>query len=275
MKNILIPTDFSECANAASEYAIQFAKTANAEVHYLHLLSSSIDWVKLPKEKEKLYPEIRESIGHAKTELSKWVKKSEASGVKAQQSLTFNTGKEEILRHFKDHTHDFLIMGSNGAKGWQEKLIGSNAQQIIRNASVPVLIIKKPVFNPIKNILFISDFTDVSKDSFHTLIHFADLLEADIDLLFVNTPNQFRETAETSQNMDSVMAHCSREKSCKRNVINAKTIEDGIKDFTVKKPMDLIAISTHGKSGLRQLFSPSIAEKIANHTLLPLLSIKL
>lgn len=275
MKNILIPTDFSDCANVASDYAIQFAKTANAEVHFLHLFSTPIDWVKLPKHKEKLYPEIRQSIAHAKTELSKWVKESETNGVKAQQSLTFNTGKEEILRHLKDHIHDFLIMGSNGAKGWQEKLIGSNAQQIIRNASVPVLIIKKSIFSPIKNILFVSDFTDVSRDSFHTLTDFADLIEAHIDLLFVNTPNQFTETLEISRNMNGVITHCNREKACTKNIINATSIKDGIKDFVAEKPMDLIAISTHGKSGLQQILSPSIAEKIANHTQLPLLSIKL
>lgn len=273
MKKILIPTDFSDCANAASEYAIQLAQIAQAEINFLHLFSTPIDWVRLPKEKEKLYPEIRHAIAGAKTELSNWVKKTEKNGIKAQQSLTFNTGKEEILRYFKDHSHDFLIMGSNGAKGWQEKLIGSNAQQIIRNASVPVLIIKQPVFEPIKNILFVSDFTDVSRDSFHTLTDFADLIKAHIDLLFINTPNQFRETTETSRNMDGVMTHCNREKSCTKNIINAKSIEDGIKDFMAEKPMDLIGICTHGKSGLQQIFSPSIAESIANHTQLPFLSI--
>lgn len=275
MKKILILTDFSDCANASSEYAIQLAQKAQVEINFLHLFSTPIDWVKLPMEKEKLYPETRHAITQAKGQLNSWVKKAEAGDVKAQQSLAFNTGKEEILRHFNNYHHDFLVMGSHGAKGLHEKLIGSNAQLMIRNASVPVLIIKKSVFEPIKNILFVSDFTDVSRDSFHTLTHFADVIEAHIDLLFVNTPNQFTESAETSQNMDKVMTHCNREDSCTRNVINAASVEEGINNFMVGKPMDLIAICTHGKSGLQQLFSPSIAEKIANHTLLPLLSIKL
>ena len=57
--------------------------------------------------------------------------------------------------------------------------------------------------------------------------------------------------------------------------MNANTVEQGVNDFTNSKAIDLIAICTHGKSGLRQLFSPSITEELANHTLLPLLSIKL
>ena len=84
-----------------------------------------------------------------------------------------------------------------------------------------------------------------------------------------------KESKETSQNMDNVMTHCNRVKSCTCNVINASTIEEGKRNFIIEKPIDLIAICTHGKSSLRQIFSPSIAEKVANHSLLPLLSIKL
>ena len=275
MKKILVPTDFSDCANAASDYAIQLAKMSKAEIHFFHLQFTAVDWVKLSKEKEKRYPETLKAIGHAKSELSKWVDKAKAQGLKAERMLVFDSGMEEILHHLKKQHHDFLVMGSHGVKGIQEKVVGSNAQMLIRNSEVPVLIIKNPVFSPVKNILFVSDFTDVSKDSFHTLTHFADVLEADIDLLFVNTPRRFKETTETSKNMDEVMMHCNRAESCQRNIISAASVEDGIKDFILQKPMDLIAICTHGKSGLLQLFSPSIAEKIASHTILPLMSIKL
>ena len=96
-----------------------------------------------------------------------------------------------------------------------------------------------------------------------------------IFLFFLKTPKKFKESVETGKNMDLVMTHCNRANSCTRNIINAISVEEGIKDFITEKPMDLIAICTHGKSGFQQLFSPSIAEKIANHTILPLLSIKL
>lgn len=275
IKNILVPTDFSDCANAASAFAIHLAQKAGAGVHFLHLQHTPVNWVKLSKEKEKRYPETLRAIGHAKSELSGWVRKTKEAGLQAERFLVFDSGEEEIRRHLEAHQHDFLVMGSHGVQGLEESLIGSNAQQILRKASVPVLVIKKTVSRPIKNILFVSDFTDVSSASFHTLIHFADLIEAHIDLLFVNTPNQFTESAETNKNMDRLMIHCNREDSCTRNIINAATVEDGVRDFNQERSMDLIAICTHGKSGLQQLFSPSIAEKIANHSMLPVLSIRL
>ncbi len=49
-------------------------------------------------------------------------------------------------------------------------------------------------------------------------------------------------------------------------------------DFAIqlaKKPVDLIAICTHGRKGLQRLFSPSIAERLANQCERPLWSIRL
>ncbi len=275
MKNILILTDFSEHANIASEYAIELAKKATAEVNFLHLQKTPIDWVKLSKEKEKNYPDTKQAISNSKNELSKWVKKSEEKGITAHQSQIYNTTIGDMLSNTIGKDFDFIIMGSYGAKGLKEKIVGSNAQYVIRNSPIPVLILKNSIHEPIKNILFVSDFTDVSKESFHTLTGFADTIDAHIDLLFVNTNSDFKESSETKENMDNLMTHCNRKDVCTKNIIRASSIEDGVNTFIKTKPIDFLAICTHGKSALKQLFTPSIAEKLANHSELPLLSIKL
>ena len=87
IKNILVPTDFSACANAASAFAIQLAQKAGAGVHFLHLQHTPVNWVKLPKEKEKRYPETLRAIGPAKSELSGWVRKTKKAGVQAERVL--------------------------------------------------------------------------------------------------------------------------------------------------------------------------------------------
>ena len=275
MKHILIPTDFSDCANAASEYALEMADLTTAKVEFLHLLSTPVDWVKLPLEKEKNYPETKKQIGHAQAELQQWAKQARKKNIDVSHSLVFNQSKDEIFRHLDEHHCDFIIMGSHGAQGIREVIIGSNAQEVIRKSNVPVLIVKNKIQLPIKNILFVSDFMDVSKEAYHKVLNFAAIVKAHIELLSVNTPNEFVQSKETDRNMDELLQYCSRKDACTKNVMNANTVEQGVNDFTNSKAIDLIAICTHGKSGLRQLFSPSITEELANHTLLPLLSIKL
>ena len=57
MKNILVPTDFSETANRAADIAIAIAEKSGAEIHFLHLQITPVPWVKLDKEKEQRFPE--------------------------------------------------------------------------------------------------------------------------------------------------------------------------------------------------------------------------
>ena len=54
MKNILVPTDFSVVADVASEYALKIAEKAKAEIHFLHIQYTPIEWVNLIWERKKL-----------------------------------------------------------------------------------------------------------------------------------------------------------------------------------------------------------------------------
>lgn len=57
MKNILVPTDFSENCTKAADLGIKMAKLFNSEIHFYHLIHTPVDWVKLDKQKEKRFPE--------------------------------------------------------------------------------------------------------------------------------------------------------------------------------------------------------------------------
>ena len=63
-------------------------------------------------------------------------------GLKAQEFLVFDKGREEIDKHIKHHKHDFIVMGSHGANGLKQ-VLGSNTQKVVRNSPVPVLVVKK------------------------------------------------------------------------------------------------------------------------------------
>lgn len=275
MKKILVPTDFSECANTAADYAIDLAERAGAEVHFLHLLATPSDWIGLSKEQESKYPETLRAIADAKSQLSEWVKKAEHQGVSAHRCLLFSTDRAAILRHLEDHQMDFLVMGSHGVRGVREMVIGSNAQYVLRNAEVPVLVIKEPITQPIKQILFVSDFSDVTQDTFQAIAHFADVVGAHLDLLYVNTTPDFDPCPMVATNMEKVAAFRDGNDRCTKYIVGADSVEAGIRSFAAENHADLIAIGIHQRHGLPRLLAPSVAERIANHSALPLLSIGL
>ena len=161
MKNILVPTDFSENCNKAAEFGIKMAKLFEAEIHFFHLLKTPVDWVKLDKQKEKRYPETLKKIGAAKASLRALEKKAEQENLKCQTFLQFQVDQENILKHSGHYDHDFIIAGSSGTKGIVRELLGSNVERLVRRSDVPVIVVKEDdVRFPFKDIVFVSDFVE-------------------------------------------------------------------------------------------------------------------
>jgi len=274
MKNILVPTDFSDCARAAEDIGLEIAKKANAEIHFLHIINTPVNWVNLSLEKESLYPEIKEEIGLAKYELDELVRRAEKMGLKVKQFLTFNKGRVEIDQHIKHHEHDFVVMGSHGTEGFRE-ITGSNTQKVARYSPSPVLVIKKKSKKfELKNIVFASTFEEDVNLPFHKIIEFADLMNAQIHLLYVNMPFQFKETDEAEANMQAFLEKCPRG-NCTINIFNALNEERGIHKFAKNINADVIALTTHGKTGFIKMISPSITESLINHSDIPILSVNI
>ena len=69
MKNILVPTDFSDNCNKAAKLAIEMAVLFNAEIHFLHQISTVVNWTKLSKNQEQNYPDTLAEIGIANSNL--------------------------------------------------------------------------------------------------------------------------------------------------------------------------------------------------------------
>ena len=274
MKKILVPTDFSDCANAAAETAIGLAKQTGGEIDFLHLTSVPTKWAKLPIETLDGYPEeIRLQIGAAKNELNNLVLKAKHAGVAAKEYMSFNESVDEIYNHAKKHNCDLIVLGSHGSKGVREMFIGSNAQRVLRHAPVPVMVVKnaQPV-SAIKNIVFAASFREDVHGAFAEVLKVADALKAGIHLLYINMPYLFEETKTTVARMKEFAKHYPN-KALGIHIYNAYDEESGIMQFAAEHNIELVVLTTHGKSGWVQLLSPSIAESLVNHSEIPVLSI--
>ena len=97
MKNILVPTDFSENCNKAADLGVEMAKLYNAEIHFFHLIHTPVDWVKLDKLKEKRYPKTLKEIGSAKSALRELEKKAEKENLKCRTFLEYQIETTNIL----------------------------------------------------------------------------------------------------------------------------------------------------------------------------------
>jgi len=165
-------------------------------------------------------------------------------------------------------------MGSKGHSIFEEILIGSNTEKVVRSSKRPVLIVKKDIKKfKLKNLVFASNFKEENKEVFGKFVNFANTFDSKIHLLKVNTPANFQATSETIQKIKDFISDFNLQ-NYKINVYNDVSVEKGILNFSEEIKADLIALSTHGRSGLAHLFTGSVTKKISKNALRPMLTIK-
>ena len=275
MKKILVPTDFSECAKYAAEVAAGIAKKTGARIYLLHALeiphySRNDGFGQATDTAEGLF-----LLKYTKQGFAKLLSEPFFDGVNVGEVVQFDNAYETITQQALEHDVDMIVMGSHGAKGFQEEFIGSTAEKVIRLASCPVLTIKKrhEEFNP-SSIGFASNYFGESSTGFARVQRFAEIFGSKIHLLKVITPTNFEPTLY-SQSLIKQFAKKVGLKDYTSSVYNHKDVVEGVNEYCEMHDIDLIAMETHGRTGLSHLLRGSIAEDVTNHSKLPVLTTKI
>jgi nucleotide-binding universal stress UspA family protein len=183
----------------------------------------------------------------------------------------FDRGNEKIENYIKPYGIDFIVMGSHGAKGIRELVIGSNTQRIVRHVKIPVLVIKeKPATLEFKNIVFASTFQENVMNAFKEVAAFAMLLNSKVDLVYINRIDHLVESQVAEEKMKTLAARYPAIEYSS-NMAETNNEEWAIHQFAGELKADIISITSQEKDGRIPFLSPSIAEVLVNHENKPVL----
>ncbi len=271
MKKILVPCDFSKPAINAFRVALNMAAKTKGTVHLINVIELPVlhDTVLMPvlNFEAALLEEMKEKT---EKKFQKLIDKHEQDGVKVVSKLEFGAPFKTILEYVESQGMDAIIMGSHGASGLREFVVGSNAQKVIRKARVPVIIVKEYLKAPIKNIVFPNSLdTEYQEDLLAKVKELQDFFKAKLHVVFINTPLNFTSDDTTFARLKTFARHFAL-KNYTLNVYNHSNGEEGISQFTESIKGDLIAMGTHGRRGIAHLVNGSLAENVANHSAKPI-----
>lgn len=275
MKRIVVPTDFSECAMSALKVAAQISEKIGAVISLVHTYQlpvygfTSGHLMYNGKEITKIRKQIE-------AEMQKIAKLDFIKKYKVERFLLPEYSVEDIVEQDKLKKADLIVMGTHGTSGWKEDLIGSNTERLIRKAKCPVLAVRtgdEAKFNP-KEVVFASNFYGEVYERFDAIGYFADLYKSNLHLLYVNTPTDFV-TTEYAENLMMTFKEKFKLKKATMHIYNDESVEDGVIHFARKTKADLIALETHGRTGVNHILKGSIAEDVANHASIPVLTFRI
>ncbi|WP_350285340.1 universal stress protein [uncultured Croceitalea sp.] len=273
MKHLLVPIDFSECAEYALEVAAQLAKRHDATITIFHMIgvSESI----LSKSELQEQEEAKYYMKLAREKIKMLADKPYLKGINLKLLLQNYKIFEEINLVAEEQKIDLIVMGSHGRSGFSTFFVGSNTEKVVRSSQIPVLVVKKrhPNFT-LDIIVFACNLKPENSLAYQKAKAFANTFGAKLYLVYINTMGvNFLSDIEVEARTEQFLGAIGEKLPIK--IYNDYSVEDGIFNYAKTLMADLVIIPTHGRKGIAHFFWGSIGEKMANTIKMPLMTLKI
>lgn len=273
MKKIIVPVDFSEQSKFAIKVAASLAKKHDAEILALHMLELNQAMI---TSSEGFHPEQTVFlIKLAEKRFKEFLDRPCLEGIKVTPIIKHFKVFSEVNEVAEQHGVELIVMGSHGTDGLKEIFVGSNAEKVVRNADIPVLVIKKEIEDfKVERFAFACDFQEESLSAFQKAQQFAELLSADLELVYINTPgDDFLSHKDAYERINKFLSKANVGRQVE--IYNDYSVEKGILNYSETISADIIGIPTHGRKGLSHFFMGSIGEDVSNHSEIPVVTFKI
>lgn len=274
MTKILFPTDFSNVANNAFVHALGLAKLVHGELILLHTYEFPImdNQFGLQNYKE-IYDTIELSnLDRFKDELPKLRQIAIENGfesIKMSHILTDGDLLQSIKETVKKEKIDYVVMGTSGASGWMEKLLGTNTGEAITSLKVPVFSIPEGAkYSKIDTIGFTTRFREKDKVALQNVIKIAKAAKAVVKCLYVET-NESDNCAAIYQEWETLF----KDEPVQFFIIPSEYARETIEDFITSQEIDVLTMISYKRNFFQWLFTSSFTEKMATSSTIPILAL--
>lgn len=277
MKNILIPTDFSENSWNAVKYALAFFKNTTCDFYLLHVTliynyaSGESPIMPLPA----IEVIDKTILKQAKTNLKKLVKKiTQLPPNPKHKFYTLNNYDyfiDAVRNHVAEKNIDLIVMGTKGASGLKKAMIGSNTGDLITRVKCPVLIVpENAVFKEVEEIAFPTDYHLFYQTKIlNNILEFIKMHDSTLRIVHIAKKNE-EITDFQLENKEFLKNFFAEEKHSFHKISNKK-IEDGVQNFVESRDIDMIIMVAKNLNLFQRiLFRPTV-EEISYHTDVPFL----
>jgi len=252
-RNLLVPHDFTKAGETALDYAINLAKTFEAEINLLHVTKDS-------KYNKK-----------AETQFTKIIEKLDSKGIKINTIVRKGDIFETIGNVAKENHTSIVVMGTHGAKGMQ-KVFGSFAIKVIKSTHTPFIIVQDGhKQSTTKNIVFPVDISKESLQIEQVVSAIARKSKSNVHIL----SEKYTDTSykiKSAVNLQILNKEFSEHNIEHVNETIKKISSEEILKYAKKNNCDLIGISYHSDSMFSQ-FDTIFQDIITNKSKIPALII--
>jgi len=288
---VLAATDFSPTAEAAVDWAADVARRHGAKLYLIHGLT-------LPAPLPDYVPSGsdfgQEMHRIALSKLEETAQRVRASGLEVEMEVPIGVPSQVIVRAADEQGADLVVIGTRGLTGISHLLLGSTAERVVQRASCPVLTIHPEdaeKHRPIRTILVPTDFSTHAEAAAHLARTLLCHVDAPTKLVLLHafhlpieytaygpipTSVNFMEDvgADAQEQLDGTAEKLRAEGLAVETVAREGYAPEVIVEEASRRQADLIAMGTHGRTGLAHLLLGSTAARVVQHAPCPVMTVR-
>ncbi len=276
MKKILLPTDFSENAENAMDYALNLFRNESCKFYLLHVYTPIIYSYDFHMSAGNYADDVSEMVRkNAEERLALQLKKARGKHPDDRHHFelitSFNTLTDEIKELSKKYDFDLIILGTKGASGAHEVLFGTNTIHVINKAKCPVLAIPEAYqFEPPVDILFPTDYKiDYDFKHLDAIKMIALKFKSKIHIVHVSSDDLDYEKSKNSVTLERLLLEFNDVYETLRD----NDIPEAINSYQNKNETQLLAMINNKHSFFENLFFKPVISRVSLHLKTPFLVI--
>ncbi len=297
-KDVIFPTDFSPYSDNALHYAVALTKKYDGTVHCCHVVDrSAVDGggAEGPYGMQTAETSYVESVEkHAQEELEKVATVIRAKGAETDTRSIVGDPAADVVAYAAEMSADLVVMATHGRSGFDRFLFGSTCEKVLRQSTVPVLAVKQDehqFVNPkdetiaLRKVLCPIDLTGFSRQvlpyaaeisrQFGATLLLVHVVDQWMDYTDFITDSQLeiqRHRLEHAQAELKKMAEDLQPLSVETRVVTGVPHRETT-TIAKEENVDLIVLTTHGRSGFVHAVLGSVTEKVLRSASCPVLTV--
>ncbi|MEM1136596.1 MAG: universal stress protein, partial [Bacteroidota bacterium] len=269
MNKILVPIDFSQNSINALNYAVEIAKELESSITifntypidipmgmeyssgiYMQTLNAEIKYdrqVRLREIAQKFEDEVYQTTGE-QVEINEIVQEGVAA--------------DSIAAIAEEKAMDMIIMGTKGATGLEEVLLGSITVSVIEKVKIPVLAVpENSSFNYLRKIVYATNFDDKDTEIIDTLQNLGEYFKSEITCLHVNTDPALSYADDLSMDVLKRNYFFNPVSQINFKILADKKVTRGLEEYLSENDIDLIVVKPIERGFIERIFHKSISKQ--------------
>jgi nucleotide-binding universal stress UspA family protein len=274
---VFVATDFSPAARRAVARAALLGRGRATRLVLFNALEIP------PESLEALGGDASDLARHFHGQLEREMARAPVAGAGLRTEADFRFGKPfvEIVRAARESGAELIVLGARGEAGLRAAGIGATAEKVVRKADRPVLVVRRPAPEPYGKVLVAVDFSEHARFALETAYRLAP--GAELHLLHVHgaipglwlsaplsggrrgrrAPRDGREQEQQLRaEMDDFLSNAPPGRPEPRLHFRRGSPEDVVPAVARSLRAELLALGTHGRTGLAHALLGSVAERV-------------